>query len=230
MSDTMESDDIEIIEDEAKSQETDEADNQELQHPWPHLKEYFVLSPNQESTGAPKIISFQCVLCRPKDVIIKGQAASLYNLKSHIRRKHSARVFQFEESIKAGSSRGKRKMVLSSSISNNSSEPDSSETPVQKKRQTTIGDSFRQYSASSRVSQSHVDEKITDLFVCNMLPLHIVESPTFVSLVQTLNSTKTSMSRRTLGRRILTQHKTLEEHLIRYNYTSAFFKYRNSIR
>ena len=54
-----------------------------------------------------------------------------------------------------------------------------------------------------------------DFFVSNMLALNIVDSPSFVSLVKTLNPKKTVMSRRTLGRRIEDSHKELEQRVIK---------------
>ncbi|XP_069960596.1 uncharacterized protein [Cherax quadricarinatus] len=191
--------------------EAAQAEGQELQNPWPHLDDYFVLK--SRDTKNANILHFLCVMCQPKETIIKGQAVSLYNLKSHVRRKHPAHAIKFEERIKAGSSRGKHGQSSCGSATNRSSSQ-SSQPPAKRARQTTIGEAF--VAAGTSVCQSVVDTKIVDLFVCNMLPLHVVESPTFVSLIKTLNPSKASMSRHTLGRRILVSHKQLEEHLIRY--------------
>ncbi|XP_042235836.1 uncharacterized protein LOC121875363 isoform X1 [Homarus americanus] len=187
-----------------------EGQAQESQSPWPHLDDYFVLKSRDKRNA--NILYFQCVICQPKETTIKGQATSLYNLKSHVKRKHPAHAIQFEERIKAGSSRGKHRQSSGSGASSRSSSQ-SLQPPAKKPRQPTIDEAFGQSAAGTGVRQSVVDKRIVDLFVCNMLPLHVVESPTFVSLIKTLNPSKTSMSRRTLGRRILASHKQLEEYL-----------------
>ncbi|XP_042229523.1 uncharacterized protein LOC121871369 [Homarus americanus] len=189
-----------------------EGQAQESQSPWPHLNDYFVLKSRDKRNA--NILYFQCFMCQPKETTIKGQATSLYNLKSHVKRKHPAHAIQFEERIKAGSSRGKHRQSSGSGASSKSSSQ-SSRPPAKKPRQPTIGEVFGESAAGTGVRQSVVDKRIVDLFVCNMLPLHVVESPTFVSLIKTLNPSKTSMSRRTLGKKILGSHKQLEEYLIR---------------
>ncbi|KAM4724785.1 uncharacterized protein FYW61_013082 [Anableps anableps] len=176
-------------------------------HPWPHLKDYFFFKARDKSNE--KTLHFQCVLCQPKKITIKGQAKSLYNLKSHINRKHPAHATQFEEDVKAGSSRGKHRLSVGSSASSQSSQP-----CAKRLRQPSIGETpFK--TAATDVSQSMVDKQIVDLFVHNVLPLHVVESPTFVGLIKMLNPGMTSMSRRTLSRRMLASHEQLEEYLIR---------------
>ncbi|XP_054881487.1 uncharacterized protein LOC129355892 isoform X3 [Poeciliopsis prolifica] len=176
-------------------------------HPWPHLKDYFFFEARDKSNE--KTLHFQCVLCQPKKITIKGQAKSLYNLKSHINRKHPAHATQFEEDIKAGSSRGKHRLSVSSSASSQSSQP-----CAKRARQPSFGETSSK-TAGTDVSQSMVDKQIVDLFVHNILPLHVVESPTFVGLIKMLNPIMTSMSRRTLSRSILASHDQLEEYLIR---------------
>ncbi|XP_043994868.1 uncharacterized protein LOC122843844 isoform X1 [Gambusia affinis] len=176
-------------------------------HPWPHLKDYFFFEARDKSNE--KTLHFQCVLCQPKKITIKGQAKSLYNLKSHINRKHPTHATQFEEDIKAGSSRGKHRLSVSSSASSQSSQP-----CAKRARQPSFGETSSK-TAGTDVCQSMVDKQIVDLFVHNMLPLHVVESPTFVGLIKMLNPSMTSMSGRTLSRSILACHDQLEEYLIR---------------
>ncbi|XP_034018620.1 uncharacterized protein LOC117503486 [Thalassophryne amazonica] len=173
-------------------------------NPWPHLEDFFVFKSVDKSNN--KLMFFRCALCQPKQTTIKAHISSLYNLKSHVRRNHSAQITRFEERIKAGSSRGKRREYPGSSL-----QPFAMNTC--QLSQPTIGEAFGQSAAG--VHQSVVDAKIVDLFVCNMLPLHVVESPSFIRLIKTLDPSKTSMSSRTLGRRISASHKQLEEHLIR---------------
>ena len=186
----------------------------ESQNPWPHLEDYYGFESVDKRNA--NLLFFRCVLCQPKETTIKGHVSSLYNLKSHVKRNHPVHASQFEEKIKAGSSRGKHRQSPGSS--------QSSQPPAKKIRQPTNGvAAFGQSAAVTGIRQSVVDTKIVDLFVYNMLPLHVVESPTFVSLIKTLNPSKTSMSRRTLGRRILASHKQLEEYLIRY-YLYKFIK------
>ena len=50
----------------------------------------------------------------------------------------------------------------------------------------------------------------------------MVDSDSFKSLIRTLNNTKKSMSRSTLGRRILVKHEALENYLIRLDLNSVF--------
>uniref|UniRef100_A0A0L8FXR5 BED-type domain-containing protein n=1 Tax=Octopus bimaculoides TaxID=37653 RepID=A0A0L8FXR5_OCTBM len=137
------------------------------------MEDYFVLTSRDKRNA--KILYFRCVMCQPKEITIKGQVTSLYNLKSHAKRKHPAYAIQFEERIKAGSSRGKHRQSSGSSASNQSSQP-----CVKKARQPSIGEAFDQ-TAGTGVHQSMGDRRIVDLFVDNMLPLHVVESPTLVT-------------------------------------------------
>uniref|UniRef100_A0A3B3XLC6 BED-type domain-containing protein n=1 Tax=Poecilia mexicana TaxID=48701 RepID=A0A3B3XLC6_9TELE len=130
-------------------------------HPWPHLKDYFFFEARDKSNE--KTLHFQCVLCQPKKITIKGQAKSLYNLKSHINRKHPAASSQ------------------------------SSQPCAKRARQPSFGETSSK-TAGTDVSQSMVDKQIVDLFVHNLLPLHVVESPTFVGLIKMLNPSMTSMS------------------------------------
>jgi hypothetical protein len=131
-------------------------------------------------------------------------------LEVHVKTKHPAHAIQFEERIKGGFSCGKHRQSFGSSASSRSNSQ-SSQPPAKEKRQPTIGEAFGQAAAGTGVRQSVVDTRIVDLFVCNMLPLQVVESPTFVSLIKMLNPNKTSMSRPTLVKRILASHKQLEE-------------------
>ncbi|CAI9735188.1 xaa-Pro dipeptidase-like [Octopus vulgaris] len=183
--------------------EITQTESLESQNPWSHLEDYFVLTSRDKRNA--KILFFRCVMCRPKEITIKGQVTSLYNLKSHAKRKHPAYAIQFEERIKAGSSRGKHRQSSGSSASNQSSQP-----CVKKARQSSINEAFAQTADTGGVHQSMVDRRIVDLFVDNMLPLHVVESPTFVDLIKTLNPNKTSMSCYTLGRMILASRKRQE--------------------
>lgn len=178
------------------------------QNPWPHLKDYFVFTARDKWND--KILYFRCVMCQPKQITIKGQAASLYNLKSHVKRKHPALAIQFEERTRAGSSRGKHRQSSGGSAINQSSQP-----CVREAHQPSTGETSVQ-TAGTGVLQSVVDRRVVDLFVDNMLPLHVVESPTFVDLIKTLSPSKTLMSCFNLGKRILARHKQLEEYLTRY--------------
>nr|XP_053635113.1 uncharacterized protein LOC128690465 [Cherax quadricarinatus] len=189
--------------------EVAQAESQESQNPWPHLDDYFVLK--SRDTKNANILYFLCVMCQPRETI-KGQASSLYNLKSYVKRKHPAHAIKFEEKIKAGSSRGKHgQYSCCSAISRSSSQL--SQRPAKRAHQT-IGEAF--VAAGTSVCQSVVDTEIVNLFVCNILPLHVLEFPTFVSLTTTLSSSKTSMSRCTLARKISVSHKQLEEYFIRH--------------
>lgn len=187
--------------------EVAEIESLEFQNPWPHLEDYFVLTSRDKRNS--KVLYFRCVMCQPKEITIKGQVTSLYNLKSHAKRKHPAYAIQFEERIKAGSSRRKHKQSSVNSASSQSSQPF-----VKKARRSSIGEASAP-TASTNVHQSVVDRRIVDLFVHNMLPLHVVESPTFVDLIKTLNPSKTSMSCYTLHRMILASRKQQQEYLTR---------------
>jgi hypothetical protein len=187
-----------------------------LVHPWPHLSEFYVLKSRDGN-----LLHFSCVLCAPREVIIKYHQSSLANLKSHVSRHHSAVAKSFEDRIKAGSSLGKHKQSTESSqlsqSSGSSTTNNSTLEPSTKRiRQATVAETFNKAASGVSVRQTLVDEKIVDLFVYNMLPLRVVESPTFVSLITTLNPHKSSMSRRTLGRQIVTRHRQLEEYIIRF--------------
>jgi hypothetical protein len=181
-------------------------------NPWPHIEDFYIL----ESRNG-QALTYHCVLCEPKEVIIKGHTSTLNNLKSHLSRNHPSQIKNFEDTVKAGSMQGKKRGSHSSecSIVQQNDHQLMLQPSAKIKRQSTVADSFQKAASGISVRQMVVDRKIVDMFVYNMLPLQVVESPTFVSLVRTLNPTKTSMSRRTLGRKIVTRHKQLEEYIIR---------------
>ncbi|XP_018010078.1 uncharacterized protein LOC108667549 isoform X1 [Hyalella azteca] len=121
------------------------------QNPWPHLEDFFVFKSVDERNA--NLMFFQCVLCQPKETTIKGHASSLYNLKSHVKRNHPAHAIQFEERIKAGSSRGKHRQ---SSCSSSRSSSLSSQPPAKKKcqlAQPSIGEAFDRSAAGSGVRE-----------------------------------------------------------------------------
>ncbi|CAI9732719.1 Hypothetical predicted protein [Octopus vulgaris] len=153
-------------------------------------------------------------MCQPQEITIKRQAMSLYNLKSHVKRKHPVHAIQFEERIEARSSLGNQSS--GSSVSSYSSQP-----YAKKAYQTSISQVFAQTACTS-ACQSMVDRRIVDLFVNNMLPLHVVESSTLVGLIKMLNLSKMLMSCRTLCRIILASHTQLEKYLTRYSYWLVF--------
>ncbi|KAL7640880.1 UNVERIFIED_CONTAM: hypothetical protein RMT77_008017 [Armadillidium vulgare] len=76
-------------------------ENQLCRHPWPHLEKFFAFKYCRENNAV-----FSCMLCLPKEIIIKGHRSSLSNLKAHIRRKHNSQYIQFDNRVKAGSRRG----------------------------------------------------------------------------------------------------------------------------
>lgn len=111
------------------------------ENPWPHLTEYvkFVCRSGQQ-------ILFACKRCLPKDTKIKVHVSSLNNLKQHVRRVHESQYVQFEEIVKAGSNRGKRKRRTHSDNVNDNSTSSSNPNPVKRRiqqgRQLSIGESF----------------------------------------------------------------------------------------
>ncbi|XP_014778309.1 uncharacterized protein LOC106874908 isoform X2 [Octopus bimaculoides] len=191
-----------------------EPQQEQAHNPWPHLDEYFLI----KSREGDKLI-FNCNMCLPKTVPIKAHTTSLNNLKQHIKRTHPTKFMQFEMKIKIGSFRGKIKKRFSSDSNSSkcSSELSSPYSPPsgKKVRQQIIAESFDITATGSDIPQAAVDQKIVNLFVANMLPLHIVESDTFKRLIKTLNPSKSSMSRRTLGRQIINLHTDLKQYLIR---------------
>lgn len=81
-------------------------ESQEFQNPWLHLESnFFLMLRHKRNT---KILYFQCVIYQPKETTTKRKAVGLYNLRSHIKRKYPAYAIQFEERMKASSSRGKQ--------------------------------------------------------------------------------------------------------------------------
>ena len=177
------------------------------QHPWPHLKKYFTLKAvNKDKTQ----LQFACILCKPKETVIKAHASSLFNLKSHIKKKHSTRAKQFEETIKAGSSRDKHL----NKICSQTDEPPPKKTQVQLTVSETLT-SRRGSFCRNAGSQKQVDTKIVDFFVCNLIAFNVVESSSFFELVKTLNPKTSVISRRTLGRRVSKRYDELQSYLVR---------------
>ncbi|XP_013877474.1 uncharacterized protein LOC106527209 isoform X2 [Austrofundulus limnaeus] len=162
--------------------------SRESRNPWSHLKDYFVFTSREESNA--RVLCFRCVMCRPKDITIKGQVNSFYNLKSHVRRKHPAHAAQFEERVKAGSSRGKHRRCLAGQ-----------EPPPGAKRARHLGEA----------SAPRVDPRIVELFGDDALSLHVVETPNFIGLIKMLNPNETSTS---CGS-IMAGQKELQDYLTR---------------
>lgn len=182
---------------------------QQTKNPWPHLNDFILF----KSKFGEKLV-FECRLCFPKKSLIKAHMTSLNNLKQHIRRMHPVKYAQFDEKIRAGSTRGKTKSKTQSSKAD--TDIDISHSPSSSKsrkilRQQNIGDSF---GAMGSVTQASVDRCMVNFFVTNMIPLHVVESDTFNELVKTLNPSKSTFSRRTLGRRIVDSHIELKQNVI----------------
>ena len=63
---------------------------EQAQNPWPHLNDYFLLK-----SGVGDKLIFQCQVCLPKTVLVKGHMTSLNNLKQHIKRTHPVKFMQF---------------------------------------------------------------------------------------------------------------------------------------
>lgn len=78
--------------------------NEQSENPWPHLKEYFDFRDRKDNT-----LSFHCVLCKPKERVLKAHTTTLQNLRIHIQRCHSQRLQKFLELTKLGSGRGKHR-------------------------------------------------------------------------------------------------------------------------
>ncbi|KAB0795331.1 hypothetical protein PPYR_12170 [Photinus pyralis] len=187
------------------------------QNPWPHLSGFVAYKARLRDT-----LVYECKLCLPKTSTIKAHVSSLNNLKQHVKRMHPVKYIQFEEIVKAGSTRGKiKKRPNSSNTSTIDSNADSSGShflspPSTKKvRQQSIGESFGIVASGSAVPQASVNRCIVNFFVTNMIPLHVVESDTFNTLIKTLNPSKSTISRRTLGRRIADSHTLLKQRLIK---------------
>lgn len=166
---------------------------------WSHLKDYFVFTSRDESNA--RVLCFRCVMCRPKDITIKGQVNSFYNLKSHVRRKHPAHAAQFEERVRAGSSRGKHRRCFGGQ-----------ELPPCAKRARHPGEA----SSQTGSPRSKVDRRIVELFGDDTLSLHVVETPTFVGLIKMLNPNEMSASCCSLGGPMMAGQKDLQEYLTRY--------------
>jgi hypothetical protein len=144
-----------------------------LQHPWPHLPEFYVLKSRDGN-----LLHFSCVLCAPREVVIKGHKSSLTNLKSHVSRHHSAVAKNFEDRFKTGSSRGKHRQssLLSQSIGSSITNELTIEPSTKRIRHATVAETFNNVASGVSVRQTLVDEKIVDLFVYNMLQLRVVNS------------------------------------------------------
>ncbi len=74
------------------------------ENPWPYLSSFFKMV-----TKKDKNLTFECILCQPKKVLIKAHASTLTNLRSHTQRFHENRFVEFGEDCKQRSGRGKFK-------------------------------------------------------------------------------------------------------------------------
>lgn len=72
-------------------------------NPWPFLEETYAKFVNSDKGK----ITFNCLLCRPRKVLISVHFSSLQNLKSHVKRLHANRFRDLEDVISLNSRRGK---------------------------------------------------------------------------------------------------------------------------
>lgn len=159
--------------------------------PWPFLDKWVTF---KKTIGLNYI--FQCLSCLPKLTELKVNKRTKANMKSHFQRLHPDEIGQIDEACRANVVTGGRIRTLSGQSDNGSTSKRQRETPTD-------------------VLQSSVDNSIVKFVVANMLPLQVVDSPSFRHMVLNLNPTKDVPSRRTLGRRILEDYEEMKESLIR---------------
>ena len=72
-------------------------------NPWPYLHTFFEYS---GSNLVKKSVTYQCMLCKPRQVPITAHVSTLHNLKSHVKRAHPSRLLELQDLICLGSRRG----------------------------------------------------------------------------------------------------------------------------
>ncbi|CAL9694236.1 unnamed protein product [Knipowitschia caucasica] len=154
--------------------EDDSADTerQETRHPWPYLKELFVVVGYKKDSWR-----MQCNLCLPKKHELLAFKNSPSNLKKHIQRKHANHLERYKNFTAAPL---KRKSSTSDEGSS---------------KQLKLWD-------VKRVSQKSVDEFILNFVIQGLHPGSIVEQQGFKAMINHLQPDVTIMSRGTMINRV----------------------------
>ncbi|CAL9684757.1 unnamed protein product [Knipowitschia caucasica] len=154
--------------------EDDSADTerQETRHPWPYLKELFVVVGYKNDSWR-----MQCNLCLPKKHELLAFKNSPFNLKKHIQRKHANHLERY-------------KNLTAAPLKRKSSTSDEGSS-----KQLKLCD-------VKRVSQKSVDEFILNFVIQGLHPGSIVEQQGFKAMINHLQPDVTIMSRGTMVNRV----------------------------
>ncbi|KAL2102079.1 hypothetical protein ACEWY4_003840 [Coilia grayii] len=152
----------------------EDGDQQDLQHPWPYLKELFEIVGSKSDSW-----KMQCKLCTPKNHVILAFKNSPSNLKKHVERKHNNHLERYK--------------TLTSNAPKRKSEgaPHEGPPPKQVKLWST-----------RPVSQASVDKKILNYIVQDLHGTNTVEQQGFIDLIHHLQPNLNIMSRNTLVNKI----------------------------
>ncbi|XP_060787122.1 uncharacterized protein LOC132892769 isoform X1 [Neoarius graeffei] len=159
-------------------------------HPWPHIQTMFTLPATKNNSYV-----MRCHMCLPKPVDISAYKNSTPNLRKHIARVHPNKLKKYIDLIESH-----RKRRLSSS-----------EEPPSKNARITSSFTV----LSQRVSQATLDKLVLN-FVCQAnQPFSVVETPSFKTMIETLQPQCTVLTRKTLCCRLQEAAKTMKSIIVK---------------
>ncbi|KAF2366176.1 HTH CenpB-type DNA-binding domain [Trinorchestia longiramus] len=170
------------------------------QNPWPYLHDFFEYVSTGKDSGS---MTFKCVQCLPMTKYYKAQKKSLFSLRKHIASIHAEMLTSFNACVKKGSKdHFKRKRDLSGE---RDYDDDEDERNAPKKQCTQLkmpqAMGLNRYIGLNACNKT-LENKIMKFFIENVLPLRIVESSSFIDMIEYSSGKKFSMNRRTLSRKI----------------------------
>lgn len=172
---------------------------------------------------------FKCLACQPKNKILKCNVLSVYNLKKHMEKVHPGKVYR--EYVTASSVKDKQTDEIETDSEDKSDldakktddsgseleEPEEAyekamkvkETETIKKKgkdnksnkKTTIVESKPKVKKIPHLTQMRTTNAVVEFFVSNFISLRVVETPSFIKMLRTMNPGYKGMSRRTLMRK-----------------------------
>ncbi|KAK9889270.1 hypothetical protein WA026_004549 [Henosepilachna vigintioctopunctata] len=154
-----------------------------------------------------------CERYLPKDSKIKVHVSSPNNLKQHKREYISHNTYSLKRALSGARQKGELILTILMMLAQ--------VAVILTRQKNTTGSTAKHRgivwvaAIGICVPQVKLDKCIVNLFVSNMIHLRVVESKSFGALIKTLNPSKNSISRRTLGTRIADEHIQLKQHLIK---------------
>ena len=199
------------------STEAEGTDTVELLSPWPFLDKWI----HYKKMEGNDVFLFECRYCLPKIKVLRVNKGTKHNLKSHFKRIHPSSAKQVDDACKANfSSRarsGNMSLAALTAVTGSGSSDIGTRSASVKRCpcQMSLAETIENVAQGSDVLQANVDKAIVAFVLENMLPLQLVDSKSFRSLVRILNPKKEVPSRRTLESSFIDMYEEMKDDLIK---------------